>query len=194
MEKTTTKKTAMWLIFKIIVSLFLTLLVSYIVLRVLSENGISFYFDTFSSSDICDNLRLALVILSPITLSVFLFTVIRNKLLPIIVTVVGSVICGLTFITVAFGTPDHTYHSWTSPDGKHEIIFQENVYFMMFDVDVYELTSENVMRKIGQCSNEYFYPYDRDTYEVEWSEQGFSVTVPGGQKSNEVLEFEFFGG
>lgn len=174
-----------------VLGLFLLGTVSYLVLKILLANGINFYFEAFSSDDICNHLRIVLVILFPVTVGCLLFGFLKS----VWVNVLASLILGFVSFIIAcgvlFGTPNHIYYEYTSPDGQHELVFQENIYFMVFDVDVYEKTSDNVMRRIGSSSEENFYPYDLSQYEVEWKQEGFSIRVHNG-RGFEYLDFEYY--
>lgn len=171
--------------------LFLLLLLIDVALRILLECGINLYFESFSCSDICNGLRIILIILLPVAVGCSLFGFVKIIALNIVSTLVCGFIAFVLFCGALFGMPSHSYYEYTSPDGQHELVFQENIYFMIFDVSVYEKTSNNVMCKIGQCNQENFYPYDLTQYDVSWSDEGFSVVVYSNRQP-EILEFEYY--
>lgn len=184
------KFSVMQIIATAVLGLFLLGTKIYIVLSILLANGINFYFEAFSSDDICNYLRIVLVILFPVTMSCLLFGFLKKVWVNVLISAFLGIMSFIIACGVLFGTPNHIYYEYTSPDGMHELVFQENVYFMIFDVDVYEKTSENVMRKIGSLSEENFYPYDLSQYEVEWRQEGFSIKVYDNGKP-EILDYRY---
>lgn len=193
MEKAKRKLSVKWLIFFVFGGITILAFICFVIFNVLLENGISLYFGSFSSDEICENLTALLIFSFALTVIALFFAVFNSVIASILTAIPVLLFSVWIFIGLVFATPLITYYSFTSPDGEHEIIFQEKRYFGGDAAEIFERTSENVMRKIGENYREQIYPSSSDFEdEIEWNEQGFSIEISDGYGKKTDLQFEFY--
>ena len=167
--------------------------IGFVIFKALLENGINFYFGSFSSDEICGNLVALLIFSFSLTVISLLFAVFDSVILPILTSIPVLLFSAWFFIAIAFAPPSISYYTFTSPDGEHEIIFQSRQYFAGDAAEIFERTSENVMRKIGENYREQIYPSSTDfENEIKWNEHGFSIEVSDGYGKKTDLQFDFY--
>ena len=193
MEKNKRKLSVKRLIFFVLGGITILAFIGFVTFKVLLENGINFYFGSFSSDEICGNLVALLIFSLALTVIALLFAVFDSVILPILTSIPVLLFSAWLFIAVAFAAPSISYYTFTSPDGEHEIIFQERRYFSGDAVEIFEKTSKNVMRKIGENYREQIYPSTSDFEdEIKWNEHGFSIEVNDGYGKMTDLRFDFY--
>lgn len=193
MEKNKRKLSVKWLIFFVLGGITVLAFIGFVTLKVLLENGINFYFGSFSSDEICGNLVALLIFSLALTVIALLFALFDSVILPILTSIPVLLFSAWLFIAIAFAAPSISYYTFTSPDGEHEIIFQERRYFAGDAAEIFERTSENVMRKIGENYREQLYPSSTDfENEIKWNEHGFSIEVSDGYGKKTDLQFEYY--
>lgn len=193
MEKNKRKLSVKWLIFFVLCSITVLEFICFVIFKALLENGINFYFGSFSSDEICGNLSALLIFSFALTVIAFLFAVFDSVVAPILLSIPVLLFSAWLFIAIAFAAPSISYYTFTSPDGEHEIIFQERRYFGGDAAEIFEMISENVMRKIGENYREQIYPSSSDFEdEIKWNEHGFSIEVSDGYGKKTDLKFDFY--
>ena len=181
MEKNKRKLSVKWWIFFVLCSITVLEFICFVIFKALLENGINFYFGSFSSDEIFGNLSALLIFSAALTLIALLFAGFNSVIAPIFMSIPVLLLAVWLFIAVAFAAPSISYYTFTSPDGEHEIIFQRRQYFAGDAAEIFERTSENVMRKIGENYREQIYPSRGDfDDEIKWNEHGFSIEVSDG--------------
>ena len=193
MEKNKRKLSVKWWIFFVLCSITVLEFICFVIFKALLENGINFYFGSFSSDEICGNLVALLIFSFSLTVISLLFAVFDSVILPILTSIPVLLFSAWLFIAVAFAALSISYYTFTSPDGEHEIIFQRRQYFAGDAAEIFERTSENVMRKIGENYREQIYPSTSDFEdEIKWNEHGFSIEVNDGYGKMTDLRFDFY--
>lgn len=193
MEEAKRKLSVKRLIFFVLGGITILAFIGFVTFKVLLENGINFYFGSFSSDEICGNLVALLIFSFSLTVISLLFAVFDSVILPILTSIPVLLFSAWLFIAVAFAAPSISYYTFTSPDGEHEIIFQRRQYFAGDAAEIFERTSENVMRKIGENYREQIYPSTSDFEdEIKWNEHGFSIEVNDGYGKMTDLRFDFY--
>lgn len=193
MVKNKRKLSVKWWIFFVLCSITVLEFICFVIFKALLENGISLYFGSFSSDEICGNLSALLIFSFALTVIAFLFAVFDSVVAPILLSIPVLLFSAWLFIAVAFAAPSISYYTFTSPDGEHEIIFQERRYFGGDAAEFFERTSENVMRKIGENYREQIYPSTSDFEDkIKWNENGFSIEVNDGYGKMTDLRFDFY--
>ena len=193
MEKNKRKLSVKWWIFFVLCSITVLEFICFVIFKALLENGINFYFGSFSSDEICGNLSALLIFSAALTLIALLFAGFNSVIAPILISIPVLLLAAWLFIAVAFAAPSITYYSFTSPAGEHEIIFQERRYFGGDAVEIFEKTSKNVMRKIGENYREQIYPSSPDFEDkIKWNKNGFLIEVSDGYGKKTNLKFDFY--
>ena len=193
MEKNKRKLSVKWWIFFVLCSITVLEFICFVIFKALLENGINFYFGSFSSDEICGNLSALLIFSAALTLIALLFAGFNSVIAPILISIPVLLLAAWLFIAVAFAAPSISYYSFTSPDGEHEIIFQERRYFGGDAVEIFEKTSKNVMRKIGENYREQIYPSSPDFEDkIKWNKNGFLIEVSDGYGKKTNLKFDFY--
>ncbi|MBQ3550892.1 MAG: hypothetical protein IJA41_07935 [Clostridia bacterium] len=193
MEKNKRKLSVKWLIFFVLGGITVLAFIGFVTFKVLLENGINFYFVSFSSDEICGNLVALLIFSAAFTLIALLFAGFNSVIAPILISIPVLLLAAWLFIAIAFAAPSISYYTFTSPDGEHEIIFQRRQYFGGDAAEIFERTSENVMHKIGENYREQLYPSSTDfENEIKWNEHGFSIEVSDGYGKKTDLQFDFY--
>ena len=193
MEEAKRKLSVKRLIFFVLGGITILAFIGFVTFKVLLENGINFYFGSFSSDEICGNLAALLIFSAALSLIALLFAGLNSVIAPILISIPVLLLAAWLFIAVAFAAPSISYYTFTSPDGEHEIIFQRRQYFAGDAAEIFERTSENVMRKIGENYREQIYPSTSDFEdEIKWNEHGFSIEVSDGYGKKTDLKFDFY--
>lgn len=193
MEKNKRKLSVKRWIFFVLCSITVLEFICFVIFKALLENGISLYFGSFSSDEICGNLSALLIFSFALTVIAFLFAVFDSVVAPILLSIPVLLFSAWLFIAIAFAAPSISYYTFTSPDGEHEIIFQRRQYFAGDAAEIFEKTSENVMHKIGENYREQIYPSRADfDDEIKWNEHGFSIEVSDGYGKKTDLQFDFY--
>ena len=193
MEKNKRKLSVKWWIFFVLCSITVLEFICFVIFKALLENGINFYFGSFSSDEICGNLAALLIFSAALSLIALLFAGLNSVIAPILISIPVLLLAAWLFIAVAFAAPSISYYSFTSPDGEHEIIFQERRYFGGDAVEIFEKTSKNVMRKIGENYREQIYPSSPDFEDkIKWNKNGFLIEVSDGYGKKTNLKFDFY--
>ena len=134
-----------------------------------------------------------LIFSAALSLIALLFAGLNSVIAPILISIPVLLLAAWLFIAVAFAAPSISYYSFTSPDGEHEIIFQERRYFGGDAVEIFEKTSKNVMRKIGENYREQIYPSSPDFEDkIKWNKNGFLIEVSDGYGKKTNLKFDFY--
>lgn len=151
-------------------------------------------------------LRLAIGVMDKNDISLWLFGISSEELMPIlgavsgfstlfffsfylssqkskhraIIALVSIIVSVLLMTEVGFAysrQPDYEYFEVVSDDGKHEIIIKEGSFLLLGEGAFYEKTSPITMVKVGEYSSDDGYrPFTDNRYEIEWNEDGFEVS------------------
>ncbi len=97
-----------------------------------------------------------------------------------VIAVVSFIVSVLVMTEVGFAysrKPEYEYFEIVSDDKKHEIIIKEGSFLLSGAGAFYEKTSPITMVKIGEYSTDDGYrPFTDNRYEIDWNENGFEVT------------------
>ncbi|MBO5912692.1 MAG: hypothetical protein J6Q76_04400 [Clostridia bacterium] len=173
MEKTVSKKSVTWLIFKISAICFAAVLALHIVIIMLLKNNIYLYFGGVASEEILNVVTAVLSLLFGLTVALLLLSFKKIRVLAIVITVLLGKLCVFMALLSLFFHMDCTYYELTSPDGQHEIIVKEKTLLFGCSGEFYEKTSLITMQKTGEYSTDDWPAMSAKTYEVEWLEDGF---------------------
>ncbi len=97
-----------------------------------------------------------------------------------VISVVSFIVSVLLMTEVGFAysrKPEYEYFEIVSDDKQHEIIIKEGSFLLSGAGAFYEKTSPITMVKIGEYSTDDGYrPFTDNRYEIEWNENGFEVS------------------
>lgn len=140
-----------------------------------------FFFGSFVVTRcVCDWLMLGALFLSCAVLIWFLFSLRvlrRHKAVPVVLTVVLSLVClfalAVECASLGFATTENEIYPLTSPDGVHRILVVNDTTVMGTDkCIVVELERGHVVRRLRTMIN---CSVPEENHRVEWYEDGFEL-------------------
>lgn len=146
------------------------------VIKVLEIMNFHLYFGIINRDILYYSILCASCTLVLISIAVFLFKNFKHKWISVIISVILSIIVVFFLLLVRFFISDPIYFEFTSDDGKHSIVVEEQSWFINGDGHIYEKTSFFTMKEVGQYSTDDTYrPFSNNNYYFVWNENDFEL-------------------